>query len=409
MRKLLQVAWFEFRTMAATKGFVISTIVGPLLIFAMAVLPSLLATQSGDRLPQGDRIGIVGGDQEIRRALASAIESRGLVPLTDRSREELERLVQNETARGFIVVPDAYRNAERFHYVARSSADPAVAGFLEETIGEYLVRARLERVGVTPDRVAELTRRPELVPQRLGKSGETEEQNLMGVFFTMLGMVMLIYMTILLYGQMIGRSALQEKQSKTVEILLSSVRPLDLMFGKILGKGTAGLLQYLFWIGVALVLISVLGADSALQIPATLTLGNLGFLLLFFLLAYFLYAAAYAALGSVAQDEQHLGQLGMPLILMLIVPLVLMSLILSAPGSPVIVALSFFPFTAPIVLFARILIAAPPLWHVLLSVGIMLVTILLVALASAKLFRTAILMTGQRVTFSALARMLRSG
>jgi ABC-2 type transport system permease protein len=293
--------------------------------------------------------------------------------------------------------------------VARSSADPAVAGFLEEAIGEFVVRARLARVGVTPDRVEELTRRPELVPQRLDKSGETEEQNFMGVFFTMFGMVMLIYMTILLYGQMIGRSALQEKQSKTVEILLSSVRPLDLMFGKILGKGSAGLLQYLFWIGVAIVLISVLGAGSSLQVPATLTLANLGFLLLFFLLAYFLYAAAYAALGSVAQDEQHLGQLGMPLILMLIVPLLLMSLIISAPSSPVIVGLSFFPFTAPIVLFARILIAAPPVWHVLLSVGIMLATIVLVGLASAKLFRTALLMTGQRVTFSALFRMLRSG
>jgi ABC-2 type transport system permease protein len=212
---------------------------------------------------------------------------------------------------------------------------------------------------------------------------------------------------VLLYGQMIGRSVVKEKLSKTVDVMLSSVLPKQLLFGKILGIGAAGILQYAFWILVAAGLIGFLGPAFDISLPEAINLTNFLYMAAFFITAYFLYASAYAALGSAAEDEQHLGQLAWPLLLFLIVPLVMISPIVMNPSSTLIRVLSLFPMSSPLVMLVRVLVEPPPAWELILCFALLLVAIYLFATLAAKIFRTGILMTGKRPTIGEIVRWVK--
>jgi ABC-2 type transport system permease protein len=213
-------------------------------------------------------------------------------------------------------------------------------------------------------------------------------------------------MTVLLYGQLIGRSVVTEKTSKTVEIMLSSVTSKDLLFGKILGLGLAGLLQYGVWLSMALVLTKLVGPLFGLKVPPSVTAANLAWLVIFFVLAFFLYASAYAALGAASEDEQHLGQLAWPLLMFLMVPLVMIGSFVTNPDSGISVVLSLFPLTSPIVMLIRILVSPPPGWQILLCVVILLASVVAMATLAAKVFRVGILMTGKRAKLGEVLRWL---
>jgi ABC-2 type transport system permease protein len=215
-------------------------------------------------------------------------------------------------------------------------------------------------------------------------------------------------MTVLLYGQVIGRSVLTEKTSKTAEIMLSSVRPMDLLFGKILGKGLASLLQYGVWVTLSAGVLKLVGPRLGVTIGAGLSMSTLAYLVLFFVLAFFLYCSLYAALGAASEDEQHLGQLALPVVLFLIIPIVLITAIIGTPRAPVIIALSFFPLTAPIVMFLRILVGAATTWEILVSIGLTLVTTAAVIWLSARIFNAGILMTGKRFTIGQVLGLART-
>jgi ABC-2 type transport system permease protein len=225
---------------------------------------------------------------------------------------------------------------------------------------------------------------------------------------TGLTFAMLLYMTVLLYGQVIGRSVLTEKTSKTVEIMLSSVRPMDLLFGKILGKALASLLQYGIWVTVSAAVLKLIGPRFGLSIGFGLTMSTLAYLVLFFILAYFLYCSLYAALGAASEDEQHLGQLAWPMVIFLVIPIVMISPIITTPQAPVIIGLSLFPLTAPIVMFLRILVGAARPWEILVSIGLIIAATAGVIWLSARIFQVGILMTGKRFKFREVLRLARS-
>jgi len=216
---------------------------------------------------------------------------------------------------------------------------------------------------------------------------------------------MLLYMTVLLYGQAIGRSVLSEKTNKTVEIMLSSVRPMDLLFGKILGKALASLLQYGIWVSVSLAMMKLIGPRLGVPVGVELSISTFAYLVLFFILAFFLYCSIYAALGAASEDEQHLGQLAWPVVIFLMIPIVMISQVITAPRSSMVVGLSFFPLTAPIIMFLRILMGAVQPWEILLSIALIIIATAAVIWLSSKIFRVGILMTGKRLKFREILRM----
>jgi len=305
-------------------------------------------------------------------------------------------------------MPADLSKVSQLTYVSRNAADFRVMGVLRSVMGQAIVAQRLVNAGISASQVASLTQSPPFETWQLMQGGEKKKSpDFITILTTGLTLAMLLYMTVILYGQVIGRSVLTEKTSKTVEIMLSSVRPMDLLFGKILGKGLASLLQYGIWVTISAALLKVIGPRFGVSIGAGLSMSTLVYLVLFFILAFFLYCSLYAALGAASEDEQHLGQLAWPVIIFLVIPVVMILPIISTPQAPVIVGLSLFPLTAPIVMLLRIMVGAAMPWEILVSVGLIIATTAAVVWLSAKIFRVGILMTGKRFKFGEVLRLAR--
>ncbi len=400
----------EFRLTVANKVFIIMTILGPFLIAAVALLPGLLST-SGAMGGPVTRVALVGADPRLVQEIApSFTQSRIEVSAVNGTAESAESQVHAGEYDGYVVLPHDLSGVTRLEYVSRSSADFRVMAALQAVIGQAVVAERLVKAGVAPSQVSSLTQSPPFGMRQLTHGGRREKSSdFVTVLMTGLMFTMLLYLTILLYGQAIGRSVLTEKTNKTVEIMLSSVRPMDLLFGKILGKALASLLQYGIWVSISVVVLKLVGPRLSISIGDGLSTGTLAALVLFFILAFFLYCSLYAALGAASEDEQHLGQLVWPVIVFLLIPVVMISPIITTPRAPVIIGLSLFPLTAPIVMFLRIMVGAARPWEILASVGLIIAATAAVIRLSARIFRVAILMTGKRFAFREVMRLARHG
>ncbi|NOY09694.1 MAG: ABC transporter permease [Spirochaetes bacterium] len=405
--KMLTVAKYSFKMTAANKGFIIITILGPFLILAVSVLPGLLA-QSSKGIPENTVIGIVGADTKLLNTLKPAFEQSGIILKAGTDISVLKKRVSGDTLHGALLLPQNYLKADKFTYYSKTGTDIIVTKTLEEILDRVIIAERLKKAGLNPAEISNLTVKPQIVMQKTGEKSSSEKGNsFLSLLLTSLFFVMLLYMTVLLYGQAIGRSVVTDKTSKIVEILLSSARPQDLMFGKILGIGLAGILQYAVWVSMAILLIHIIGPLFSINLPSAISVSIFLFLVLFFILAFFLYASLYAAIGAASDDEQNLGQLSWPLIIFLVIPMVLISALVMNPDSGFSQFLSFFPLTAPIVMFIRVSVNMPPVWQILLSIAIITATITAAVIGGSKIFRVGILMTGKRFKFHEIIKWIR--
>jgi len=398
MSRLRYVIRHEFRLTAANKAFVILTILGPFLIFAVTVLPSLLA-QSPGAVASGKPLALFGAPPPVEQALTAAFSGMGIeVERVDDAAAAKDSVLEGSRI-AFLSLEPGWPDSGKAVWYSKSGAEIALYSAASAVLEAAAREARIVESGIDPALVAKVLSLPSFEVIKLDKGGAEEARgsdSFVEVLMTVLVFVMLIYMTVLLYGQMIGRSVVTEKTSKTVEIMLSSVKSRDLMFGKILGLGLAGLLQYAVWVSMAFLLKRFVGPLLGLSLPAGISTGNLVWLVVFFILAFFLYSSAYAALGAASEDEQHLGQMAWPLIMFLIVPLVMISTLVTNPDSTLVVILSLFPLTSPIVMLARVLVSSPPVWQLALCLALLVAAVAGTAILAAKIFRVGILMTGKR-------------
>ncbi len=406
MNKALRIARMEFKMTAANKAFIIITILGPLVIVGMAFLPSLLM-QSASAIEEGTTIAIAGGDGKLFDAVTTAAVDSPIRFVRGTDVDELARRVAEREIDGYVVVPEDYLRTDTLEYYSRTGTDFVIAETIQGYFGNVIVSLRMRAAGLDPQRIAYLSARPEVLLRSATGEPGSAGGDVASTIFTAIAFTLLLYLTILLYGQATARSVLKEKTSKTVEIMLSSVRPIDMLFGKLLGQVFAALLQYAIWVGAGYLIVSLVGPRLGVELPATISTGTFGFLVLFFLLAFFLYSAAYAAIGSGAEDETHVGQLGWPLIIFLVLPMMLVSAIVMRPDAPLVIALSYVPFTAPIIMFIRTMIDMPAAWEIVLVVAIMIVSIVGMTAVSAKIFRVGLLMSGKRFSIADIARWVR--
>jgi ABC-2 type transport system permease protein len=407
--KLGKIIRMEFRLTVANKVFIVLTVVGPFLIAAIASLPSLLQPSGGAMGGPATKVALLGSDAQFVQEISPAFQQARIeVSAAQGSTESLNSRIREGTLDGYIVMPADLTAATHLEYVTKNTADFRVMNVLQGVIGKAIVAQRLVKAGIPASQVASITQSPVFDTRQFAGGGEKKTtSDFIMVLTTGLTLAMLLYMTVVLYGQVIGRSVLTEKTSKTVEIMLSSVRPMDLLFGKILGKALASLLQYGVWVTISTAMLKLLGPHFGVSIGAGLSPITLAFLVTFFILAFFLYCSLYAALGAASEDEQHLGQLAWPVIIFLVIPVVMIFPIITTPQAPAIVALSLFPLTAPIVMFLRIMVQAARPVEILVSIALILVTTAAVIWFSAKVFRVGILMTGKRFKFGEVLRLSR--
>ena len=226
-------------------------------------------------------------------------------------------------------------------------------------------------------------------------------------------LVLLLYMTVAVYGSYVALGVIEEKSSRVVEILLSAARPFQLMIGKVLGVGLTALVQYVVWLaagGAVLVLRSAGGAVNVGGLNVKLSAIDPWVLLafvIFFLLGFFSYAALFAAGGSLVSRTEDAQQISTPVILPLVVIFVVSIWALSNPSAPLAVVLSMVPLASPIMMFVRIGVDSPPIWQVAVAIVVNLGTVGVLIWMAAKVFRAGVLLYGRRVSLSAAFKALR--
>jgi ABC-2 type transport system permease protein len=323
-------------------------------------------------------------------------------------RHRLKEDVQKGRLKAYIVLDNRTLETGAAEWRAESVKSEFV---MRQQIASYLSRAatkeRLKDRGVDPKLYEAARVQVDLDPHEAkdvesGESGKNVGFNLAvsATFF------FLIYMSIFIYGAYIMRGVLEEKNSRIVEVIVSSVRPTTLMLGKILGIGFVGLTQYSVWACLAIA-ITVPGAAAVMGMTEGIPhipVGTIGAFVLFFLLGYFLYASLYAALSAPFNTEQEAQQFVMIPVMMLVLTSTTWFFAFNQPNGTLATALSFFPFTAPLMMFMRISVQTPPAWQIAVSVAILVLTIWAVAWFAGRVYRVGILMYGKKPTLPEIFR-----
>jgi ABC-2 type transport system permease protein len=424
MRKVWLVVQREYLTRVKTKGFVISTIIVPVLGIGFALMMAYLVTR---KPTQPFRLAVVDESGEMSGALAASIRSNLNATLpngepefsVDQVPEEagplanveegLRARVTDGQLNGYLVIPADLSKRVELHM--RNTANPQLIGELSGAVNQALVAARLEQRGVHIADMDDLLRTANLKVLKVTKSGESVDRGqTIGVS---IAFVMLLYIVLLMYGIMTMRSVLEEKTTRTMESLISIVPPFPLLAGKILGVAAVALTQFVIWMATLALLFSygALMSEmnpggsplSGVHIPVSLLI----YALIFFAGGYFLYSSLYAAIGAACSNEQDAQQLQWMATLPLVFSVAIFSIVLSDPASKASVVLSEIPFFTPILMTLRISVQTPPFWQIALSIGLLYVSVVGVVYVSARVYRVGVLMYGKRPNLPELLRWLR--
>ena len=419
MRKVWAVIRREFVERVRSKWFVFSTIIGPVFMIAVTVIPGLLMSRSGKI---NDVALVDEGAGAFAARLQAQLEQTGrfqvtLVPaVPGRSaavRDSLTGAVRAERLDGFLTISATTADSGKAEYEGRNVSSIADMGVMESALRQAVVTARLSRHGVDPAVVQAAQSGISLSTLRITKNGATGESGMV-TFFLGYGVGIVLYMIILLYGINVMRSVLEEKQTRIIEVLVSSLRPFQLMVGKVIGVGSVGLFQFGIW-GLTGYLVvhfrtQVLGAFhvSAAAVNA-ITMPAIGTTLLavvaaYFLLGYLLYSSMFAVVGASVTADSEAQQAQQPVMMLLVFSLIVSFAALNDPSGQLAIVTSMIPFSSPIIMPVRVATSDVPTAQLGLSLAISAATSLLVLWASARVYRVGILMYGKRPNLKELWR-----
>ena len=241
------------------------------------------------------------------------------------------------------------------------------------------------------------------------QNGKTSSSSAMGTFWAAYGMAFLLSFTTIMYGMNVGRSVIQEKTSRIFEVMLASVKPEEMLAGKLIGVGSVGITQLAIWIAAATVLAGsafaakFVSGDMAVHVSYALV----ALFAVYFILGYVLYSSLFAGLAATVSTEQELQQYSPLAAVPIWLSFGMIAFIVSNPNSIWSVAISMFPPCAPITMFLRMASQFPPYWQIALSIALMLVAIVVVLWVASKIYRVGILMYGKRATFPEMLRWMR--
>ena len=416
MRKVLAVIRREFVERVRQKWFWAMAILGPVFFGALFILPTLLIGKTGVK-----RIAVVDGTNSTFGArLTERLDAESLfiavrVAAGPATIDSLRNVVDRKELDGFLIVGDAAVDSGNVMYRASNVSSPVTIGSLEHIISEMVNATRLEREGVNPTLVAKARIHVNLDSKKISggkETGESAGQSFALAYF----MGIILYMSILLYGINVMSSVLEEKTTKIVEVLISSLRPFQLLLGKVLGVGAVSIFQFLIW-GVSTRLIlsqrrhlpggGASDAGGIFQMPHV-TASTAVVFGLYFLGGFLLYSAMFSAVGAMSSNEQEARQAQQPVVMLLVASFISMFAMLNDPGSTLSVTLSMIPFSAPIAMPVRWAAGNLPTGEVALSLGILAASILGVTWVASRIYRVGILMTGKRPNIKELVRWVRT-
>lgn len=424
----------EFNERVRKKSFIITTLLMPLLVVALMVAPSLVmvfATGDTRHVAVVDHSGLI----------APSLENSSEVVFepTDLSADEA-RTALTDIFGVLEIGPDIMTNPNDVKLYTNTSSSMLVEENIRSQIADIIEREKLKKYDIhnLPEILKEVETTVNLQTFRNDGEGDSEAQS--SVISTGIGFVlgMILYMFLIIYGGMVMQSVIEEKNSRVLEVMVSSVKPFDMMMGKILGVAAVAAVQVLIWgvliCGVSALAMPALIPSDIMQSVEAMQQGTLDmtqtdmdvdmlraigtatdfgylasifvWLLLFIIGGYLLYSAIFAAIGSSVDSVQDAQQLQTPVMMPIIFSIIIMMTILNDPNSTLAVWCSYIPFTSPVVMMARIP-SGVPVWQIAVSLVILYATFFAAVWFAAKIYRVGIFMYGKKPSFKELWKWVR--
>ena len=434
MRKFLAVLKREYIQRVRAKMFIVSTILLPVVMSLFGIVPALiLSINAGGPM----RIAVVDQTGKLFVRLQEAVTSEeksaedsernqpgpkigartfkleqvpSIGPDASAARANLEARIRAKELDGYLILPPDFLQTGKAEFFNNSPGDFLSGRPLESALNRAAREQRLIEAKVDTGTRRALFQPVDVQSVQVGAPGEKSASDT-GRFVVVFAVGFVMYLAILMYGQIILGAIIEEKETRIAEILFSSVKPFTLLMGKLVGVSLVALTQLAIW-ATAFAMFALYGVSllASRGVPTTIPSVPLAHYLyfgLFFLLGYFIYATIYALVGTMVTTTQEGGQLAMPIILILVVSFYLFLPVSRSPDSPFSFWISMVPFSAPVAMPVRIVTQTPPFWQIALSLIIGFGTVVLIMWVASRIYRVGMLMYGKRASLPEALRWAR--
>jgi ABC-2 type transport system permease protein len=407
MNKFWIVLAHTYFTKLKSKSFIITSIITALLVFGVTNLNHIIEFFSKD---EKKTVAVIDKTGELYEPLKAQLKTGGEkdidLQMFKGTEDKAKEKVQNGELQACVVLGYDDKQLPKAAYYAMTVADSDTPLQLEQALQQLKTTLATTKIGLSPEQVKELYEPVVFDKVALEKNAKTEEELNQARSLVYI-LLFAIYIFVLMYGNMITMEVATEKSSRVMEILISSVSPVQQMFGKIFGVALLSLTQFivLFAIGYTSIkengeLTDILGFE---QIPVA----TIAYAIVFFLLGYFLYATLFALLGSLVSRIEEVQQMITPVTLLVVAAFFIAMFGLNAPEAPFITVTSFIPFFTPMIMFLRVGMLNVPIWEIALSLGLLVATISFFAYFGAKVYRGGVLMYGKSTSFKDIKKALQ--
>lgn len=450
MNKIPVIIKREYLTRVRKKSFIIMTILAPLLFAAIIILPTLFMMNEGEEYK---RIAVVEDRTDIFKGVLKNTKNAEFIYLEDENIEELKKTFYQKGYYGILYIsPEIVNVPNAVQLISRKQPPIGVLEYIESSLEKEIERQKLMNYNIEnlDEIMKNVESRVSLQTIKIDDSGKVKETSTgIAMALAYIG-GFLMYMLVFIFGSQVMRGVIEEKTNRVVEVIISSVKPAQLMMGKIIGIALVGLTQFLIWvvltIGIAGVIRStvfnkagaaemsqnvsknLMSENQQLQLPVqsqseidpamaeftklfNSAINQPWVLIIFsfifyFITGYLLYASLFAAIGSAVDNETETQQFMLPITIPIILALMVALGTMQNPESPLAFWFSLIPLTSPIVMMARIPFGVPA-WQLILSMALMLVTFVAFVWMAAKIYRTGILMYGKKTSWKEMWKWLR--
>ena len=434
MRKFLAVVKREYIQRVRAKMFIVSTILLPVVMSLFGIVPAvILSINAGGPM----RIAVVDQTGKLYDRLQEAVASEeksaedternqtrpkiglrtfkleqvpSIGPDASAARANLEARIRAKDLDGYLILPPDFLQTGKAEFFNNSPGDFLSDRPLESALNRAAREQRLIEARVDIGTRQALFQPVDVQSVQVGAAGEKSGSDT-GRFVIVFAVGFVMYLAILMYGQIILGAVIEEKETRIAEILFSSVKPFTLLMGKLVGVSLVALTQLAIW-GTAFAMFALYGVNLLASRGVHTTIPPVPFMHylyfgLFFLLGYFIYGTIYALVGSMVTTAQEGGQLAMPIILILVVSFYLFLPVSRSPDSPFAFWISMVPFSAPVAMLVRIVTRTPPFWQIALSLLIGFGTVVLIMWVASRIYRVGMLMYGKRASLPEAFRWAR--
>lgn len=398
------VAWWEFIQKVKTKAFILSMILSPVIMGIFSVVPILLTSFS---VEEPKKILILDKEQAIGKVVKPMLDSitysggekkfevtvKAIDPSQKLNIATYQQALLREEYVGMIIIPADVYTSKKMEYHSQHVGNARELEEITETFESVIQDSLLIYHGMKKSVFSEIKKGIDLSTIKVQKDGSSESGSFLVEFASVYGTIFIILLMVSFSGQQLVRSLLDEKTNRIIEILLSSVTPMELMTGKLLGLGGLGLIQASFWL-----IFAWLGATFS-QVEVSV-FSSIHLIFIYAMLGYFLFASIMIGLGSLATTEQEAQTMTGYIMMLATLPFILMFVIIENPGGTITRVCSYIPFLTPAVMSARIALLMPHWSEIVLSIIVLVGSIFGCLWISAKLFTVGMLTYGKRISFS---------